>query len=309
MSWAFVYICLGDFLQKERYASCKSLGGTLHAVEVCHQLNIPFPKHWKGVLPRKSAVAPQWKWPTSKDEKMTQVWGIIYTCHCDKFISNPHEVIRACDSACSFERFRCWGEVEVKSAGISAWRVGFRVRLGLLLFLGFTTALLRTVVVYKLDNWWCYDVRMCGRRMICDICSCMSVVLSCDGSTSLSSPGKMVGTKEEPYCHIPILPSRWEPKEERLTLLRAVGSEHDSVGIEPLPHRNRGLGLKDSRDCEGDIVRLLTFQTQNQCWGFMLQLYYFIRGFVDKPFRSNIWKEATGDTQGLEVPEIDAGYL
>jgi len=90
------------------------------------------------------------------------------------------------------------------------------------------------------DVWKTYD---------CDICSCVSVVLSCDGSTSLSSPGKMVGTKEKPYCHIPILPSPWEPKEERLALLRAVGSEHDSVGIEPLPHRNRGLGLKDIVGC------------------------------------------------------------
>lgn len=41
--------------------SCKSLGGTLHAVEVCHQLNIPFPKHLSGVLPSKSADFQGWK--------------------------------------------------------------------------------------------------------------------------------------------------------------------------------------------------------------------------------------------------------
>eukprot|EP00434_Breviolum_minutum_P024871 symbB.v1.2.021966.t1/scaffold1899.1/size238565/2 len=37
---------------------------------------------------------------------------------------------------------------------------------------------------------------------------------------------------------------RLSEPEERLTLLRAVGSEHDSVGIEPLPHRNRGTSKR-----------------------------------------------------------------
>lgn len=136
----------------------------------------PFQRHWSGVLPSKSADFQGWiRWVSTNNgyHKLPGFGGSympLWHLHL-----HPYEVIRACDSACSFERVSVLGKgrsEECRDLCLKGW-FPFATSSFLVLFCTFTYC-------SKLDDWWCYDVRMCGRRMICDICSCMSVVPKCD---------------------------------------------------------------------------------------------------------------------------------